>query len=255
MKASAENIGMFKGDTILKREYWIIVIVYIVMQLSSFIGIPVIMGILQAMGKSQSLAVPYWLIFSFSTALIIILSIIRKEMSASRYEQKGSSLGVSITWAVFGVFLALIAQVIAGTIERMIGIPMESENTQQIMKIIQTFPLAILVSSIIGPILEEIVFRKILFGALYQRFNFIVSALISSVIFALAHMEPHHVLLYSAMGLTFAFLYVQTKHILVPMFAHIAMNTIVVITQFYKDDLERMSRDAQHVQNFIGGFL
>ncbi len=239
----------------MKREYWQIVIVYIVMQLSSFIGIPLFMGILHVLGKSQSLAVPYWLIFSFSTALIIIFMILRKEVRLFRFDQKGSSLAVSMIWAVLGVFLALAAQVIAGYIESMIGIPMKSENTQEILKIIETFPLAILVSSIIGPILEEIVFRKILFGALYQRFNFFVSALISSVVFALAHMEPHHVLLYASMGLTFSWLYVQTKHILVPMFAHISMNTIVVLTQIYRNDLERLSRDAHSIQNFIGGFL
>ena len=133
---------------------------------------------------------------------------------------------------------------------------MGSENTQQILKIIESFPLAILVSSVIGPILEEIVFRKIIFGSLHKRLNFFFSALISSIIFALAHMEPQHILLYSAMGFTFAFLYVKTKHILVPIFAHVAMNTFVVVIQsVYKDEIEKLMRDAEKIQNFIGGFL
>jgi membrane protease YdiL (CAAX protease family) len=133
---------------------------------------------------------------------------------------------------------------------------MGSENTQQILNIIESFPLAILVSSVIGPILEEIVFRKIIFGTLHKRFNFFLSALISSVIFALAHMEPHHILLYSAMGFTFAFLYVKTKHILVPIFAHVAMNTLVVVVQsVYRDEITELMRKAETIQNFIGGFL
>lgn len=240
----------------MKREYLIVLIVYIVMQLSSFLGVPLMIGLLGAIGKSQTLAVPYWLIVSFSFALILILIILRKEISTPSLERKGSSAGISIVWAVFGVFLALLAQTLAANIEHLVGVPMGSENTQQILTIINTFPLAILVSSIIGPILEEIVFRKIIFGSLYGRFNFFVSALISSVIFALAHMEPAHVLLYSSMGFTFAFLYVKTKHILVPIFAHVAMNTLVVLMQsVYKDDIERLSRDAQGIQNFIGGFL
>lgn len=240
----------------MKREYWIILIVYIGMQLSSLLGIPGFMFLFGYLGLDQGHVVPYWLIFSFSLALIIVLFILRKEIKKPLRYERGSSFVQSATWAVFGIFLALFAQALAANIERLIGVEMGSENTQQIIRIIESFPLAILVSSVIGPILEEIVFRKIIFGSLHKRFNFFISALISSVIFALAHMEPQHLILYSAMGFTFAFLYVKTKHIMVPIFAHVAMNTLVVIVQsVYKDDIEKLIREAEAIQNFIGGFL
>ncbi|XJZ27598.1 CPBP family intramembrane glutamic endopeptidase [Bacillota bacterium Lsc_1132] len=240
----------------MKREYWMILIVYIAMQFSSFAGIPLMSLILNLLGKSQRLAVPYWLIISFSIGLAITLFLLRKEMRAANTERAGSTLSRSVVWAVFGIFLALFAQSLAANIERLIGVPMGSENTQQILKIINTFPLAILVSSIFGPILEEIVFRKILFGTLYKRFNFFISAITSSVIFALAHMEPQHILLYSSMGFTFAYLYIRTKHIAVPIFAHVAMNTLVVLIQSaYRNDIEKFIRDTERVQYFIGGFL
>jgi membrane protease YdiL (CAAX protease family) len=208
------------------------------------------------LGINQALVVPYWLIFSFSLALIIVLFLLRKEMTKPSLNHRGSSFTQSVVWAIFGIFLALFAQSVAANIERLIGVEMGSENTEQIIKIIESFPLAILVSSVIGPILEEIVFRKIIFGSLHKRFNFFLSALISSVIFALAHMEPQHLILYSAMGFTFAFLYVKTKHIMVPIFAHVAMNTLVVIIQsVYKDEIEKLIQDAETIQNFIGGFL
>lgn len=177
-------------------------------------------------------------------------------MNNRSFRKKDSSFGNSVIWAISGIFLALFAQYAAAIIENLLGIKMGSENTKDILTIIEAFPLAIIVTSIIGPILEEIVFRKIIFGALHQRFNFIISALISSVIFAAAHMEFQHILLYSAMGFTFAFLYVKTKSIFVPIFAHVAMNTLVVLVQsVYKDDIERLQREAEAVQNFIGGFL
>jgi uncharacterized protein len=240
----------------LKREYWIILIVYIAMQLSSAIGIPGLMFLFGYLGMDRGLVVPYWLIFSFTLALVIILFLLQTEMKKTALNERGSSVSYSAAWAVFGVFLALFAQSLAANIEQLIGVEMGSENTQQILHIIESFPLAILVSSVIGPILEEIVFRKIIFGTLHKRFNFFISALISSVIFALAHMEPQHVLLYSAMGFTFAFLYVKTKHILVPIFAHVAMNTLVVVIQsVYKDEITELMRKTETIQNFIGGFL
>ncbi|TDL61322.1 type II CAAX endopeptidase family protein [Neobacillus sp. YX16] len=240
----------------MKREYWIVLIVYIAMQLSSLIGIPGLMFLFGYLGMDRGLVVPYWLIFSFTLALVIILFLLRAEMKKPALNDRSSSFSYSAVWAVIGVFLALFAQSLAANIERLIGVEMGSENTQQILTIIESFPLAILVSSVIGPILEEIVFRKIIFGTLHKRFNFFLSALISSVIFALAHMEPHHILLYSAMGFTFAFLYVKTKHILVPIFAHVAMNTLVVVMQsVYKDEITELMRKAETIQNFIGGFL
>ncbi|WP_210367899.1 type II CAAX endopeptidase family protein [Bacillus sp. REN3] len=242
----------------MKKEYWWIIIAYIAMHLSSIIGIPIITLAGAGMGKSleemKLIAPPYWLVISFSLTLLIVLLLLRKEYKTSDMRNAASPAN-SISWAIAGIFLALMAQSIAASIESMVGIEMGSENTQQIIKLIERFPIVILVSSIIGPILEEIVFRKIIFGSLHKRMNFFLAALISSVIFALAHAEPEHILLYSAMGFTFAFLYVKTKRIIVPIVAHVTMNTFVVLLQsVFREDIERMLREAEKIQSIIGGF-
>jgi uncharacterized protein len=244
----------------LKKEYWIIIIVYIAMQLSGalvggfFAIVDALLG--RETGRSDMTYASYWLVISFTIATIIVLFILRKEMRVAMNARNGLSLEKSFLWAIAGIFLALISQSIAASIESMLGIKMGSENTQQIMRIIETFPAVIFVSSVLGPILEEIIFRKIIFGSLHKRFNFFLSALISSVIFALAHFEPEHILLYSAMGFTFAFLYVKTNRIWVPMFAHVAMNTFVVLIQsVYKDEIEKMIQDAEKIQSFIHFFI
>lgn len=243
----------------MKKEYGFVLIAYIAMQLSSFFGIPLTIFIGTSMGKStvemQRLSVPIWLVASFAITLLLVLWILRKEYSQNNTRDK-TDIATSVFWAVFGLFIALFAQGFAGAIEAMMGIKTGSENTQQIVRIIESFPVMIFVSSIIGPILEEIVFRKIIFGTLYQRLNFFYSALISSVIFSLAHMELEHTLLYSAMGFTFAFLYVKTKRIIVPIFAHVAMNTFVVLVQsVFKEDINRFIEQSEKIQSFIGGFL
>ncbi len=244
----------------MKREYWIILIAYIAMQLSSFIGVPITSLILELIGfethHSQGFAGVTWLVISFSLTLVIVLMLLRNEMVNTNEVRSGASLGRSVLWSITGVFLALFAQAFAANIERLIGIDVGSENTQQILRIIESFPIMIVVSSVIGPILEEIVFRKIIFGAFYKRFNFFLSALLSSVIFSFAHMEPEHTLLYSAMGFTFAYLYVKTNRILVPIVAHVSMNTFVVLVQsVFKEDLEKLIKQAEQMQSFIGGFF
>jgi uncharacterized protein len=246
----------------LKKQYGYVLIAYIIMQLSSIIGIPVFYNIAvnwfnQSSEQAKAIVPGYWLIFSFSIALIVVWVLLRKTETTTKLEREAPmSVLFSALWAIAGIFMAFFAQSIAINIERLIGIEMGSENTQNIVRIIDYVPLAMIVAAVIGPILEEIVFRKIIFGFLYERFSFIISALISSVIFAFAHFEPEHVLLYSAMGFTFAFLYVKTKRIIVPIIAHVSMNSLVVLMQsIFREDIEKMIQEAEKIQGFIGGFF
>lgn len=217
----------------MKREYVFILIIYIAMHLSGIFGPALLLFLGDEFGYSFTPmnAVTSWLLISFSFAFVLILINLRKEMFNPIRNKDVATPVESIFWGIAGIFLAFFAQTVAATIELALGIELGSENTQQIVSLIQLSPLVIIITSIIGPILEEIVFRKILFGTLYKRLNFFLSGLISSLIFSIAHGEPEHLILYGAMGFTFAFLYVKTKRILVPIFAHVAMNTIVVLLQ------------------------
>lgn len=228
----------------MRKEYWIILITYIAMHLSGIIGIPIVIFFGAMFGKSDyemaNHALSIWIVISFSIAFIIILFLLRKEMLKPVRDENILSSRESINWAIGGIFLALFAQYIAANIEYLLGIDIGSENTKQIVELIQTAPIVIIVTSIIGPILEEIVFRKIIFGSLYHRWNFFIAGLTSSLIFAIAHGEPEHLILYSAMGFTFAYLYVKTNRILVPIFTHVSMNTIVVLLQLNQDLLHKL---------------
>jgi len=152
--------------------------------------------------------------------------------------------------------MALIAQTIAGMIEiHILGIKTTSENTQILMDITRSIPIFMILTALIAPILEEIVFRKIIFGTLYKRTNFFIAGLISALIFGFVHGEPQHILIYASMGFVFAFLYVKTKRIIVPIIAHMAMNSLVVITQYSltPEDIEKMQKQLEQMQIFIGG--
>ncbi|ASV67230.1 CPBP family intramembrane glutamic endopeptidase [Cytobacillus kochii] len=235
----------------MKKEYWFIIMIYIAMQLSAIVGVPAILFLGNMLGYSfdevAKIAPPLWIVISFTITLLLTLWFLRKE-SKEMSMRNQAPLSTSIGWAIAGIPLAFIAQTVAANIESMLGIDMGSDNTQQIMSLIETSALVIIVVSIIGPILEEIIFRKIIFGSLHKRLNFFLSALISSLIFSLAHGEIEHLILYAAMGFTFAFLYVKTNRILVPIIAHVAMNTFVVVIQLNMDKLEKYMTDLETVQ-------
>ena len=195
-------------------------------------------------------------IASFIIALIITLILMKPAMQ-SPWRNRDSQAGSIIAWSILGVFLAYFAQTISVAIETyLFGVPAGSENTQGIMNIARAFPLFIIIPALIAPILEEIIFRKIIFGTLYKRINFFFAAVISAVIFGIIHGEPAHLLIYASMGFVFSFLYVKTKSILTPIIVHMSMNSISVLVQFNLDpeDIERMMRDLENMKTiFIGG--
>lgn len=242
----------------MKKTYWYILLTYVIMQLTGLVG-PILLFKLgvgsgaETPMETRAIAASTWALISFIGALIIILYLLREDMRTRRLADDRASAGSAFVWAIGGVFMAFFAQIIAANIERyLLGIDPGSENTQQIMGLVKAAPWFIIVTSIVGPILEEIIFRKIIFGALYQKYNFWIAGIISSLIFAVVHTDFKHILLYTAMGLTFAFLYVKTKRIIVPIFAHVAMNTFVVLIQIvFSDKIEEMMKKAEEMQLII----
>lgn len=87
----------------------------------------------------------------------------------------------------------------------------------------------IMVFFVVGFILEEIIFRKIIFGILYEKMNFFFVGLISLVIFGIVYVDLKYLFLYIVMGFIFVFLYVRIKWIWVLIFVYVMMNIFVVI--------------------------
>ncbi|WP_243299739.1 CPBP family intramembrane glutamic endopeptidase [Bacillus litorisediminis] len=233
----------------MKKEYWLIIITFIAMQLSGLVGVPIVSTFLTASGQdpitAQQDAAAYWTLLSFIIGLLIVLWLLRKEMQPVRTGTKLTT-GEAVTWGFIGFFLALLAQFIGIQIENLLGIEAGSENTEFIIRFIEAYPFIIIASSIAGPILEEIVFRKVIFGNLYQRTNFWIAGIASSLIFALFHFDFQHIILYTFSGLAFAYLYVKTERIWVPIMAHVLFNTFVVVIQF-------MARDQMAATGLIFG--
>lgn len=223
------------------------------MQFSGYLGIP----LLNELGVPENQLFGMWGTISFIAALFIILYMLIPEMKSRHRDAERVSKGSAVMWSIIGIFMAYAAQIIASLIEiNVFGIQPGSENTEKLVEIVKDVQYFMIVTAIVGPILEEIIFRKIIFGSLHKRFNFFISALISSLIFAAVHADFTHLLIYTAMGFTFAYLYVRTKRLIVPIAAHVAMNTLVLIVQiFLADKIKEMEKQLETAQLIFGGLL
>jgi len=141
----------------------------------------------------------------------------------------------SIKWVILGFFMVLVAQIIAGLIETYIfSIGAVSERTQSKTDILDSLSLIMLLINLVttiifAPLFEEIMCRKIIFGTLYTKTNFFIASLVSSIAFAVPHMDFKHLLSYIATGFVLSFIYVKTKRIIVPIIAHSSINAFVFL--------------------------
>ncbi|WP_314578681.1 type II CAAX endopeptidase family protein [Enterococcus gilvus] len=141
------------------------------------------------------------------------------------------SVLISILIGILGVPASLLLQMVILQIEqRFLGQSIASQNTQNIVQLIMNNMIFILATTIAGPIMEEFVFRRAIFGSLEKRFGFFLPALLSSVLFAFAHNDGHY-LLYAGLGFLFCGMYRYSGRIWTSMITHVGMNLLVILTQ------------------------
>ncbi|NGP46557.1 CPBP family intramembrane metalloprotease [Bacillaceae bacterium SIJ1] len=242
----------------MKKSYWGIIVTYIfVLFGASFVAL----GYFQA-GFAEAPAIAYGQITTSVIGFLIVLFLLRSERKEGIWRrEKGASGGEAFVWIFLGVFMALAAQYIAALIEiEVLQLPAGSENTSMLMDIFTSAPLFVLYMIFFAPFFEELIFRKIIFGSIYKRTNFIIAGIVSSLAFAVLHMDFTHLLIYTAMGFVFAFLYVRTQRIIIPMLVHGLMNLIVVVGQIAAQRLyPEMYEEIQNNMNAVilllfGGF-
>ncbi|WP_461219292.1 lysostaphin resistance A-like protein [Lapidilactobacillus salsurivasis] len=113
------------------------------------------------------------------------------------------------------------------------GAPQTSQNTQEILQVVRKAPLYAVYAALIAPILEELVFRKTLYGLGSRLMNPTGAALISSLLFGLAHNDNRFLIVYAGIGVVQCWLYHKTKSIKVTITAHIIYNSISLLISIF----------------------
>lgn len=136
------------------------------------------------------------------------------------------------------LFAAAIADLLLTNISvipgYLLGIDDMGGNTEAISGITQMLPLPIIILSlgIFGPVVEEIIYRILFVGKFSLKIPPAVCIILSSVLFALAHLREISlvglisVLPTFASGLVYAVSYHKTKNIIIPVTLHVLNNSL-----------------------------
>ena len=229
-----------------KTALYILLTYIFVFQLSSFLLLlpgarDFVFGLVDAPASEKGAILTGWWSFIFGILSLIIIALLslRDKNFFHVFNGEKATTSQAIGWGIIGFFMVLIGQMVGAFIEMKLGIEAGSENTASLVEIAKLAPVMIIVIAVIGPILEEFVFRRVIFGSFFQVWGFWLSAIVSAIVFAAIHFDFTHILLYTICGLIFAFLYYKTKRLLTSIVAHILLNSYVSVINFNIDKIQQ----------------
>jgi len=142
-------------------------------------------------------------------------------------------------WLSYAVFAGVIAVILNSSIvhlfQPILGSPSplpiggSGGLTDQPVYVIFAFFVG---ASILAPLLEEIIFRAILFARLRQQFTFLPAAAISAVSHAIMHGDVATMPGLTVVFIIFAYLYERTGCLWLPIIAHGVHNLLVLVAAF-----------------------
>ncbi|MGC5489558.1 lysostaphin resistance A-like protein [Enterococcus faecium] len=192
---------------------------------------PLILASIGLVKSTSELITATAVMYILGAVVLAIFYFKQREPLAIESAVKKASAPKIVIYGLVGIFVALILQSIAVMLESVLfGKATPSENTQNIIQMIMEAPAFILATTVAGPIMEEFVFRRSILGIISRYSNFLVGAVISSLLFAFAHNDGH-LLIYFFLGFFFSLEYKATGRIWTSMITHVGMNTLVVLVQ------------------------
>ena len=172
----------------------------------------------------------------------VILYFARRRATATERQHSLAAIARASTW---GWILLVALCVVVGSngiawAARQFGVQPVPTNLDLMTRAVEQFPIFLgLFAVLIAPAYEEVLFRRVLFGRLWQAGRPLLGALLSSLAFALVHEIPgvsgnglwamlQLWLVYGGMGAAFCWLYQRTGTLLAPIAAHALNNAIAL---------------------------
>ena len=110
----------------------------------------------------------------------------------------------------------------------------EPQGMKQVIEFVpkQIVP-SLLLLAVLAPIVEELVFRGLIYGWIAGRWGTMAGFIVSSLAFAAAHFEPAHIVLVLPLGLLFGWMRRRADSLLPSLVSHILNNGFALLAAVY----------------------
>ena len=159
-------------------------------------------------------------LIAFPVLCLVVLKIPAHKPASQRTDRS-----TFIKYMLIGIFIMYVGSVISTNILTFLQLLMgdATENPVSTMMESSDWYINLLIVGIIGPIVEEIIFRKLLIDRL-SPFGDVVAILFPSLIFGLIHGNLHQLFYAFALGAVFSYIYLKTGKIIYSTILHMFIN-------------------------------
>lgn len=149
-----------------------------------------------------------------------------------------SRLAWSILAGICSIFL------ISGVVSQLTFLPNWLDNT---FDVLQSGWLGIICIAVLGPVLEELLFRGAITDELLKKYSPAKAILFSGLIFGIFHLNPVQVVSASLIGFFLAWLYYKTQSLIPCILIHVLNNSLSVFLSLKFPELE----DDPHIYDSL----
>lgn len=197
-------------------DHWIGVFLLALMNVGLLIAAP--RGIGSQLAQSAGLVL---IQLAYLVPLLVVFAYRRvslKSLGFGRFEWNILGLGCGLL--IVSYLLILIHNVLL----ILLGIDTQGARVLELFEALESPFWFIVVGVIFAPIVEELFFRGFLFQGFRQRYGWVNGALLSSIIFGAAHLDPAAFIPTSILGLLLAYMYHRSNSVWLPILLHILVN-------------------------------
>ena len=150
-----------------------------------------------------------------------------KKLESEKLEKESLSITTFLLYFCISFTLMIIGNLIGIGVTSLIGTAIQSDIANPIQTLINSSDiiLNLIIISIIGPIFEELLFRKLLIDRTI-KYGARVSIILSATLFGLMHGNLNQFFYAFLLGGFFSYVYIKTGKIIYPILLHIFLNLI-----------------------------
>ncbi len=151
--------------------------------------------------------------------ITLIIAIIFIPLLINDYKKYKKSDYIKINYfylIILGIILSLVYNVFAYYFNFLLKTSLFDNNNNLIITLIST--------GLIGPIIEELMFRGIIYNELKNKYKIMKAILMTTIFFAVIHFNIIQILYALAIGFILIFVYEKYKNIKAPIVLHMASN-------------------------------
>lgn len=215
------------GSRTMKTRNFLLIFIYLYTIL--FLG-----GGLQLIGQKWLNYPVYFLLFVLG--ILAYREEMQKQLSLILPKKKDFLKTISL-YMVLDFLLTIASNLLSGVIKQGLGLPLQGQNDARIQVALLENPyLFLLVGCFIGPVVEELFFRRFFLGTFLAKFSNWIGIVLTTFLFAILHMhswvlsEWVTAISYLGGGLLYTLLYLKKdKNIWYPIALHCCNNIIAFI--------------------------